>query len=248
MRRTEALLAAVVASLVLASPAAAFAPPELFVRTQKWDTHEGTGEWIPLASAPTLDYLGGYEIGFRLQASGAPYERQRAALTIVGVPDGTPAQPDREPYCGIKAGTVGAIEPAGPELQFEGTGTYTVRVSLGPESGDQDDCLTTGESTTGAFTIVTSVVPELVGAPMTYRAVPLPQSQFVGVRAADPPGGAADLRCGLDATLQPDGSPAGPIVFPGPTTAARTGRRPSARSSGPAPGRAWRAAPPRGRT
>ena len=58
------MVAGVVASLVLAGPASA-AAPELFVRTQTWDTHEETGAWMPLASAPSLNYLGGYEIGYR---------------------------------------------------------------------------------------------------------------------------------------------------------------------------------------
>ena len=74
--------------LLLASPAQA-APPELFVRQQRWDTHEETGPWLPLVSAPVFGYLGGYEVGYRLQASGF----QRVALTVAGVPDGAPTQP-----------------------------------------------------------------------------------------------------------------------------------------------------------
>ena len=64
--RVLAAVAGVLASVVAAAPAAAFRAPELFVRTQRWDTHEETGAWIPLASAPALNYLGGYEIGYRL--------------------------------------------------------------------------------------------------------------------------------------------------------------------------------------
>ena len=58
-------LLAVLAGLLLTAPpaAAAFTAPELFVRQQTWDTHEDTGPWLPLASAPAINFLGGYEIG-----------------------------------------------------------------------------------------------------------------------------------------------------------------------------------------
>ena len=72
---------------------------------QPWDTHEPAGDWIPLASAPALEYLGGYQIGYRLQASGEPNELQRVALTVAGVPDGQPSQPyNAQPYCVTRIG------------------------------------------------------------------------------------------------------------------------------------------------
>ncbi len=83
------------------------------MRTQRWDTHEETGPWLPLASAPSFDYLGGYEIGYRLQAPGF----QRVALTITGVPDGSPTQPSNAtPYCvGRRTGLRSATSsPPGP--------------------------------------------------------------------------------------------------------------------------------------
>ena len=61
--RVLAAVAGVLASAALVAPAAAVAAPEVFVRMQTWDTHEAAGDWIPLASAPVLNYLGGYEIG-----------------------------------------------------------------------------------------------------------------------------------------------------------------------------------------
>ena len=81
MKRILAAVAGVLASLLLATaPAAAFTPPELFVRQQRWDTHEDTGPWLPLATAPAVNFLGGYEIGYRLQESPDQYERQNVAL------------------------------------------------------------------------------------------------------------------------------------------------------------------------
>jgi hypothetical protein len=209
-----ATAAGVLASLVLAAPAAAFTPPELFVRQQTWDTHEETGPWISLAAAPAFNYLGGYEIGYRLQESPDQYERQNVALTITGVPDGTPTQPNNEPYCGTRAGTVGSIVPVAPELQFEGNGTYTVKVSIGASSGGPADCLG-GPATSGAFSVDVHVDPLLTGEPLTFRADPLPYGSFVGVRASSsPPGGSPEVRCGLNGGIQPDGSIGGAAVVP----------------------------------
>ena len=214
--RIAAAVAGLVASVALAAPAsAAFAPPELFVRMQTWDTHEAASDWIPLASAPALNYLGGYEIGYRLQASGEPNEFQRVALTVAGTPDGQPTQPLADsPYCVGRAGTVGSIVAAGPELQFEGNGTYTVAVSVGPGTGGADDCLS-GPTTSASFSVDVHVAPSRAGDPLSFRAVALPGDPFVGVQAPEPPGGQADVRCALDATVQPDGSVAGSAVVPG---------------------------------
>src|SRR4051812_46654509 len=124
------LLAVVAGALAGGSPAAAattFSSPELFVRQQKWDTHVDTGPWIPLAGAPVVNYLGGWEVGVKLQNSGEAHNLQRVALQVTGVPDGAPTQPlNATPYCVTRIGDTGTVVPAGPELQFEGDGSYTV--------------------------------------------------------------------------------------------------------------------------
>jgi hypothetical protein len=199
------VFAAVLASLGLAAPAQA-AAPELFVRLQPWDTHEAVSDWIPLASAPTFGYVGGYEIGYRLQVAGF----QQAALTVTGVPDGQPTQPSNaEPFCVGRNGAAGTIVAAGPELQFEGNGTYSVKVSVGGA-----DCTTAGESATASFTVAASAVPVLVGEPFSFRATALPGDPFVGVRAEAPPGGYAEISCALDGAVQTDGSVTGSRVIP----------------------------------
>lgn len=205
------LLATLAGVLVGAPPAsAAFTAPELFVRQQKWDTHEETGPWIPLAGAPAINYLGGYEVGFRLQASGEP---NNAALQVTGVPDGAPTQPSNAtPFCVTRIGAPGTIVPAGPELQFEGDGTYSVKVSIGAGTGDGDDCLA-GPSRSGSFGVDVHVTPVLVGEPLSFRATPLPGKPFVGVQAAAPPGGQADVRCTLGALSVPDPSFDHPAVI-----------------------------------
>ena len=212
--RVLAVTAGILASLAAAAPAgAAFTPPELFVRAQTWDTHEAAGDWLPLASAPALEYVGGYEIGYRLQDSGEPNQLQRVALEVPGVPDGQPSQPQNaSPYCVTRIGTPGEIVAAGPELQFEGDGAYTVKVSVGPSAGGASGCLS-GPSSTASFTVIARSVPSLVGSPLSFRATP-PAEPFVGVRATSPPGGLADIRCALDATVAADGSVSGPVVVP----------------------------------
>jgi hypothetical protein len=213
--RVLAVTAGVLAGLVPAAPAAAFSPPELFVRMQPWETHEPVGDWIPLASAPALEYLGGYQIGYRLQASGEPNELQRVALTVAGVPDGQPSQPyNAQPYCVTRTGAVGSIVEAGPELQFEGNGTYAVTVSVGPSAGGAEGCKS-GPSSTGSFSAAASVAPALSGSPLSFRALPPSTNVYNGVRAPDPPGGQADIRCALDARVQADGSVTGAVVVPG---------------------------------
>jgi hypothetical protein len=213
--RLLAATAGVLASLACAAPAVAqLAAPELFVRAQPWDTHEPVGDWLALASAPALEYTGGYEIGYRLQASGEPNQLQRVALRVAGVPDGQPSQPyNAEPYCVTRIGTPGEIVAAGPELQFEGDGPYAVTVSIGPSAGGASGCLS-GPSTTAGFTVVASTAPQLFGSPMSFRATPPRSGGFIGVRAPNPPGGQADIRCALDATVQPDGSVAGRATAP----------------------------------
>jgi hypothetical protein len=211
--RLLAVTAGIVALLAAAGPAAAFSPPELFVRAQSWDTHEAVGDWIPLASEPALQYLGGYQIGFRMQDSGEPANRQTVAMTIPDVPDGRPSQPhNAAPYCVIRSGDPGSIQEVAPELQFEGDGAYTVKVAIGPGNAGRDGCLG-GPATTGVFDVVARVVPRLVGSPMSFRAGSS-RNPFDGVQADDPPGGQADIRCALDATVQPDGSLTGAVVIP----------------------------------
>jgi hypothetical protein len=211
VRRTLAALAGLLASVALPAAASAFTPPELYVRLQTWDTHEAAGGWLPLASAPRLNYLAGYQIGYKLQASAEANNFQRVALTVTGVPDGDPTQPyNATPFCVGRAGVAGTIVAAGPELQFEGDGRYSVKVSVGADL----DCVTAGQSGTGSFVVDVHTAPAVAGQPLSFRADPLPGDPFVGVRAPAPPGGEADVRCALNGTVKPDGSVTGSVVVP----------------------------------
>jgi hypothetical protein len=69
-------------------------------------------------------------------------------------------------------------------------------------------------STTVSFSVDSPVVPAVVGNPLVFDLRGVPGGPFVGVRAADPPGGDADTRCARDATVMPDGSVSGPLAAP----------------------------------
>lgn len=218
MRWLRTALLGLLASLLWAAPAGAFTPPELYVRLAHANStdHTPASDWMPLSAAPRLNWLGGYEIGYAFEDAPGPDHVQRAALQVTGVPDGQPTQPRNTPYCSGGPGTVGAIVPVGVAIQFEGSGTYTVSVSVGPPSGGPNDCMA-GPATatsTGSFTVDVPVAPAVVGRPLIFRAKPLAGTSFVGVRTPATPGGDPETRCARDATIKPDGSVTGPLVAP----------------------------------
>ncbi|MDX6691933.1 MAG: hypothetical protein QOG15_3390 [Solirubrobacteraceae bacterium] len=209
------VLLGLLTSLLWTSPAAAFSPPALYVRLAHANSidHTPVSDWMPLASSPSLNWLGGYEIGYALESPGA----QHTALQITGVPDGQPTQPLNTPFCNSGlAAPAGSIVPVGVEIQFEGGGVYSVRVGVGPASGGPNDCLTGAGSvaSTGSFTVAVPVAPSVVGSPLVFRAKRLPDGAFSGVRSNAPAGGEADTRCARDAAVNPDGSVTGKLVVP----------------------------------
>src|SRR4051794_38971988 len=106
IRASLIAVVAVVFSLATASGAGAFEPPELFVRAAASEP----GEWLPLASAPQVDFMGGWEIGYRVQPSGQADNIQSASLTVTGVPDGSPNQRHNStPVCVTQAAAPGEI-------------------------------------------------------------------------------------------------------------------------------------------
>ncbi len=215
----RAVLLGLLAGLLWAVPANAFTPPTLYVRLAHANSidHSPAGDWLPLADTPHLNWLGGYEIGYVFEDSPAAGASQHAALQITGVPDGQPTQPQNTPYCLGGPGTVGTITPVGVEIQFEGTGTYSVSVSVGPATGGRNDCMGgAGSATsTGSFFADGSVAPAAVGGPLVYRDKPLKGANaFAGVRAPIPPGGDGDTRCARDAKVNADGSVSGKLMAP----------------------------------
>jgi hypothetical protein len=85
-------------------------------------------------------------------------------------------------------------------------------VSLGDTIGT--GCVGGPATTAASFAVDVHVAPQLTGDPFAFRAKPLPGDAFVGIRAADPPGGFGDNTCALDATVNADGSVTGRRVVP----------------------------------
>ncbi len=204
IRTLAACAVGALALLASASPAAAFEPPELFVRTASAQP----GPWIPLASAPQVDYMGGWEIGYRVQSA----DLHAVALSVTGVPDGVPNQRRNTPaFCGDVAGNVGEIERIGSPIIYEGNGTYGVTVTLGnARRSGPGDC--SGPSSTGSFSTNIQVTPTIFGTPLAVRIPRWTDYPYPGVQATHPPGGEADIQCALDASVQPDGSLRGQAV------------------------------------
>ena len=154
---------------------------------QPWDTHEPVGDWIPLASAPALDYLGGYQIGYRLQASGEPNELQRVALTVAGVPDGQPSQPyNAPPYCVTRAGAVGSIVAAGAGAAVRGRPGPTRSRCRSGRARAARTAAGRARRAPGRSRPARRVAPVLSGSPLSFRATP-PLEQRVQRRARGRP-------------------------------------------------------------
>jgi hypothetical protein len=211
------VLLGILASLLLATPASAFDTPVLYLRLMK--EGQPASDWMPLTSAPVLNWIGGYQVGFALQPTGVgpgPANFQTVALTYTGVPDGSPSQPlTVPPYCIGRNGAEGEIQPVVEiPIQYEGNGTYSFTVTLGP-GPTQTGCFgMDGKTASASFGVDVHVTPQLIGQPFAFRAKPLPGDPFEGIRAADPPGGFADNVCALDATVQADGSVTGRTIAP----------------------------------
>jgi hypothetical protein len=220
VRRRSALLG-LAAGLLWTVPAGAFTPPAIYVRLAHANSidHTAQSDWIALSTAPHLKWIGGYEIGYAFEDAPGPTHVQHAALQVTGVPDGQPTQPRNQPYCLGGPGTVGTIVPVSAEaVQFEGVGTYTVTVSVGPPSGGPKDCMVPGPATasaTGSFTVDMPVTLAVVGHPLAFRAKSI-GSAFAGVRTAATPGGDPETRCARKATVKADGSITGALQAPDP--------------------------------
>jgi hypothetical protein len=192
---TRALIAALV-MLGSAPASASAAPPELFVRESPWDSHEEVSDWIPLATAPVSTFVGGDEIGYRLQVAGL----QSVSMTVTGVPDGVPTQPSwASPGCVNRNGAVGEIVSVGQELQYEGNGPYTVSVTVAP--GRNPDCAG-GETATGSFSVAAMLAPTVIGE-LALRRTETAGGVVPRVTAPDARGGFAGVQCTLGATVVP---------------------------------------------
>ena len=103
------------------------------------------------------EYLGGYQIGYRLQASGEPISAWRWA----GLPTGT-SSPQRQPYC--VTGGPRARSGRGPSCSSRATRPGTVDVRRAERGGPS------GCACAGSYRVVARASSS--GSPLSFRATP----------------------------------------------------------------------------
>lgn len=203
--RLAALVSACVALSAVALPVSARAlqAPDLYVRA---GSHAA---WMPLNGA-RLDTIT-TELGVMLQQTDAESNLQALVVTVTGVPNGWV---DQRNWDGVRcqggAGPAGSISSLG-EFDYQGDGTYTVRVAAYTyEQGFAGACRygpsSEGASSDGSFTVAARPTVELLGAPLFVNSSRSDRSTH-GFRANGALGTTAlDTTCGTDARMQPDGS------------------------------------------
>jgi hypothetical protein len=195
--------------LLFASPAHALSPPEVFL--QELDAgNMPTGGWIPLAGAG-LHSVTGYEIGVRLQDTGASGNSQRILVQATSVPDGQPDQRNIYSLCFSHSGTAGQIVDIDERVLYEGDGSYSLSVtdSIGPDASAH---CTAGATTSGSFTATAPTSLRFVGHMIISD--PSAHHVFGGLQILATVGaGATDVVCARDPRPAADGTLAGSLVI-----------------------------------
>jgi hypothetical protein len=209
------------AAAVLAPAAGAdvLVAPQLFIRAA------GTSAWQPLATTLQTASVGGYEIGAKLQTTGADFNRQAFEVDVVGhpgtsVPSAWSGVAPFTPECDITAGDPGSIQELAT-VPFIGNGTYTLAVSIYTE--DQHDgfppsspqTCTGGPASTATLTYDAATVPSITGTPLIPRTTRRVHG-FTGLTFTVPSGNTTNAwRCALNPVRRPDGAVTGASVRAG---------------------------------
>jgi hypothetical protein len=206
--------------LAFPATAGALSPPEVFYAEGDVSTYEGDvpqSLWHPLAGAEVATLSP--TIGVRLQDSGSSGTAHSFKIEALSVPDGRPSQ---DPTywggnCIFASGQVGQIGEL-QQLQYEGPGAYTIRVTAFNESdGRATHCQSGGVAQTVSFRI--DGRPALrFSAPTLLAGGPDRDSggRLVGLIETLPPL-ASDQQtvCALDGRVAADGSVSGRRSFQG---------------------------------
>ena len=172
------------------------------MRTQKWDTHEATGPWIPLASAPVAELP--RRLRDRLPAPGSAAEipARRADRRRRARRRSRRSRTTRRRTASAAPGRSATSWRPGRSCSSRARHLHRHRLGrAGRRRRRPTACR--GPSTTASFGVDVHVAPSLAGSPLSFRAVALPGDPFVGVRAPAPPGGQAEVRCALTARSSP---------------------------------------------
>jgi hypothetical protein len=197
-----------IAALLLTAPAAAaFSPPEVFLK--ELDASDmPMGNWIPLAGAQ-MHSVNGYEIGVRLEQSG-----ERVLVQATSVPDGRPdLQKNIYSLCLPQAGAPGQIVQPDERLRYAGDGTYTLAVTA-LTAPDASHCTNQpgAATTTGSFTASASTSIRFQGHMLLVD--PSTHHKFGGLVMFPALGaGETEVICARDPRPAAGGTLTGSLVF-----------------------------------
>lgn len=219
MRHMLAL--AIVLAGLAAAPAAAHAPPQIYLR-QLDVSNRPTGSWISLPGAHIAS-VNGYELGVRLETSG-----EHVLVELTSEP--SPGLPQKEIYdlCFAQTGARGTIRDLDERIHYAGNGGYGVKVTVSDAPDASTGCTTANAaSSTGTFTVHGSISIRRIGArPLVIDPLLRHPPPPAGWRIDAPPlSSFPDVMCFRDARRKPDGSLTG--KDPTPVTADRSRRVPA---------------------
>jgi hypothetical protein len=216
--RWVCVVGGIAAVLVIPDAAVALNPPEVFYAEGDVSSYEGNvpqSLWQPLAGAAVVTLSP--TIGVRLQDSQSSGTAHAFKIEALSVPDGRPSQ---DPFywgggCIFAIGEIGQIGEL-QQLQYEGPGAYTIRVTAftDPDSSSTH-CASGGVAQTVSFTIdgrptLRFSAPELLaGGPGRDS-----HGNEIGLIETLPPlASSQETACALDARIAADGSVSGSRRF-----------------------------------
>jgi hypothetical protein len=202
-------LAAAVLAVLMAAPAAAYAPPQMRVRELDVSDRP-VGPWLALDGA-RLHSANGVELGVVLEKSG-----EHVLVEVTSVPPGTAPADQFEVYdiCLDQTGTPGEVVDLDQRIRYAGNGSYGVRMTVSDSSDASSACRTANPSSAeGTFSFDARTTVRRIGvSPIVLDATD--QTPAFAGWAVDPPDLAhfPELRCALNAQVRPDSSLTGSVT------------------------------------
>jgi len=219
--RLVCVAAGIAAGVTFPATAGALSAPEVFYAEGDVSSYEGNvpqSLWHPLAGADAATLSP--TIGVRLQDSQSTGTAHPFKIEALSVPDGRPSQ---DPFywgggCIFASGPIGQIGEL-QQLQYEGPGTYTIRVTAFNESDiSATHCASGGVAQVVSFridgrpTLRFSAPTLLAGGPARD-----PHGQEIGLIETLPPlASSQQTVCALDGRVAADGSVSGSRSFADP--------------------------------
>jgi hypothetical protein len=230
--RLACAVAGVAAGLALPAMAGALTVPEVFYAEGDVSSYEGNlpqSLWQPLPAADVATLSP--TIGVRLQDSQSSGSSHTFKIEALSVPDGRPSQ-DPFYWGGGCISSIGQIGQIGElhQLEYEGPGVYTIRVTAFDEAaGLSSHCASGGVAQTVTFRIDGRPALRftasrlLAGGPSVDS-----RGREIGLIETLPPLAASQQTvCALQARIAPDGSVSGRRSFEGESGATSEGSFPA---------------------